>query len=420
MRIIGRLAILALALTACSDDDSSPPDAAPLDAAPPDAAPPDAAPTDAALPDAAPPDSSRVGLISVDEVSYFGLELEFGSGPLVQVHYTDAPRAVAPAFDDRQPDGTGCVAYQYQGMNGAVPDLPPLVDAGDVMIAGGLSPIDTCVFTDSRWGYGCIAESGSLDEGTAVGEGKGAATMEIGITTAFTPAEIRGMWVEIQGTDEPGNSGRFPVVDAFQNGPEVILVVYNNDVTYEEVPAGVSWRLLRGAGPTIENLQFLDDTTSVSVTKENGSEVEAFATAVTGAGDGFTMDTDTSAIFNDIPMTTGPLTLSCSGAGGNCGTAAFTVVRGQAADGEVNESELPVAPAAMEDGVFVDFSCVSTDPDITIPGEIMSLLSQAAPSRLQLTLSRNNSVTVTNADGANETRIMVGRGVIGTTDYVTP
>ena len=407
----GAFALLAGA-AACGDDESGTPDAGGSGV---DAGMTDAGMADAAMLDAADPSDLRSGTIAVTEVALTNPGVEF-KGAAVSINYTDITSVtVAPTYGQDTPAFGDCSVWVY---NVGTDSEPALVDEGAVTISGGITPIGTCVFSADANSYVCPFTNGTVPETASVtplnGQNAGTASILWPTADEFAGDEVAGMYIALDGFANPANNGTFPIV----NKPaDNTIVIANPLATAELVAAGstVTYTVLAGAGPTPANLEFLDDTSEISVQKADGAIVAQIDSSVTASAEGLTLDDVSAQPHAFSTDVTQDLTFSCGGAGGTCGPSPASSVHGFVLSGRTTDGDISdLSPVAMPDPVtqYAVFQCRGTPSaeSLTVPKEAMAAVLGTSPSRVEVRLLR---IT---ADVQPPTSVVVGHGLVGYTD----
>lgn len=146
------------------------------------------------------------------------------------------------------------------------------------------------------------------------------------------------------------------------------------------------------------------------------------ATAALTPGSAFTIDAPSRTLLSHFPITEEAVTLSCEGPGGSCGTAAATIVRITANDGD--PSGLPATTVPRPRRRAVEISCASLGKGtLTIPAGAMKLLAQAHAAsplrRIRTAFMRDGVSVLSNGAGRPPNRLIFvsGRASIGYTSF---
>lgn len=369
-----------------------------------------ATPAPDASPDASVPVTTATGTISVTEISVQG-HPELGAGGRVTIEF-EGVGAPAPLFDNRVPPGVGCAVWVYDLSSGPVP--PTLLDEGTVTISGTTAAIPPCTYY-AGIGYLCVAGAGVASGGDAIVDDAGGPNTAGLVDTSpsgytFSAADV-GRYISISGAG--ANNGEFPIVGV-DTGTNTVIYV-NPGATTAAFTGG--YTVVAGAGPVPTSPPFLADTDSVMVSLASGGEmdIEDFTVTV-GAGDAFTLDAASATNITGLDISgTVDETFACD----SCGSATISVL-------SVITTDAPIPPGAPDyyfpDPVdrFAVARCAAFGTSITVPAAALAAIGTADPTRIQTAYFRDNLALESNADMTNQTRIIVGHGIVGFTTIAPP
>jgi hypothetical protein len=174
------------------------------------------------------------------------------------------------------------------------------------------------------------------------------------------------------------------------------------------------------AGPEVIDAYspFRGDT-QVSVALEAGGDEDfaAFEVAIT-PGSALAPDRATAERITRIDPRAVELQLSCEGEGGDCGTAAVTIVRINTTDGDVQGLSPTALPRPLKRAVEIQCAVVDSGT-VRVPAQALEFLRAAHAAspitRIRTAFMRDGYAFAKNAaeKPANRTTIVVGHGVIG-------
>jgi hypothetical protein len=417
------LAIGVLGFAACGGDDASP-DAreSPADAGP------DGGGSDAMLPVGACGSAAACGSISVQEIEIAGVP-QLGQGPQVSITFNDDSYKGATIAG---PLIGGCSATEYSPTELAA---EPGLDEGTIQVthvpANDAEPMvfGPCNFVTGA-GYLCIkggspSATVAITVGNPIPEGTALVTPVTGGTVA---ANDVGAYMQTGGFANAGNNGAGPIVqfvpaNAFGPGsPPADSVVVAGIGEASEVAAAANYTVISGQGPIpgAEDPGFLgdDDGLTIALTKGGAMDFDDFtatfaAGADMGIGDDFTLNTASASAIANIPGDGSTFTISCSGAGGDCGIATGAILTISASDGslaDVSPFSLPPPTAKQTE---VTCTTLAANGDLTISPEISALLMANSPTRARTTYLRSNLIS----EAGGQINVIAGHGIAGFTNF---
>jgi hypothetical protein len=373
-------ALAVVLLGACKADDQPDaraisvfPDSPPLADAPP---PVDAPPV---VPDA-PPAPTFGATASIQEVVVLDTSgatvvpstTAPGSGGNITVSFTQNGLPNAAHLSSGTFPNT-CSATRYNGT--ATP--PPVINEGTVTftVNGSTTVIPTCAFTNGA--YRCIGAQGASGTAASVGGGVFTITDVAGAASTLSAADLGRYLVYADGSGKA-----FPIV-AF-NGPGVISVASGVAID-AAVPAFFT---LAGAGPVPTSPEFLADTDTVDIAFVPGasSHFAAFTSSGIAVGDAWSFDDASKAVLaTGLLAATADVQIGCDMAGGHCGTALGTVIAIDSTDTATTGAH--DFPAATTNSASIQCTQIG-DGKITIPLAQLSLLKDANPTRIRISVFR--------------------------------
>jgi hypothetical protein len=345
-------------------------------------------------------------------------EADWFSGASVSIGYTEFPPAILPDVDTFGGELTGCAATLYDLGGGETP--PAIEDEGAVTIggAGVASLMGPC--THLGGAYTCIAGTGAGATGDVVGFNAGAMLPTYTLSTHATGGDFTaghiGTFLSVSGAEDADNDGAFPVL-GFAAADTLLVGNTAPDLVNSSLD-GATYAVVTGAGPTPARVPFLTDGQMVEVSKTAGNEVEAIATREITVGLGYRPDDTTVTMMRTFPIDSAtPLAFTCTaGDGGNCGNAAGgTIISVTVTNADISAA----GPFDLPPGAnVVSVSCREFGNSASIPVEILDLIQtmSPAPTRARITVFRANFDLVTDADGTNQTGMVVGDGYTKFTD----
>lgn len=421
---------LAATVMACGDDGGTP-------GGTPDARAPDASMSGIDAGDGIDADTSpdatvaekRAGTILIAEVAVTNDGVD-QSGAEVSIEYVDPDAATVPAYPAGatepavKPAQGSCVVWVYDVA--ATEAEPTVLDEGEVTIGGSLSPIDSCALDGDA--YACNYAEGTVSEGSTVTANAAQGSANITWSSdEFVGLDIEGMFVRLAGFTTDGNNGTFPISE--KRGDDGIRIE-NPDAATEIVAAGSepTYTILAGAGPTGAEKPFLDDTSTVTVSKAAGAEVAAFTdTMVPAAGEGLALSAG-SPLLHEVPASAdSDLTFFClEGADDSCGHSpdgamVQLMLVGRTTDVDVSAAGPTGMPAATDQ--YAVFQCRSPfgDTEIILPQAALQTILDTDPTRIETKLLRVTYQTQDDPDNAGATTdILAGHGLVGYTDITPP
>jgi hypothetical protein len=308
-------------------------------------------------------------------------------------------------IDHRAPGlGNGCVGYLWKATDAA--SIAPGVDEGPVSITGTSAAVPPCTFIAGK-GYYCVGGGGSGNTTVITGGALPPGTALYNIVGAtFTMADV-GRYLEISGDPNPTNNGTFPIVsESMGTG----LVVGNPQAVLNVTPFAGTWATFAGVGPVPGGPNFVvsSDAVVVSLTSGGGMDFTSFMTTALHGVDAFT----SKSALDSLPTDGTAATLGCDVMAGTCGGTISTIAI-DTTDGPIPAGAPDyVMPAA---GIAVaQIRCADFSNTITVPADIMGLVQQAAPTRVQTIVGRS---TLFQSGALNNTNVLVGRTIAG---YTTP
>lgn len=352
-------------------------------------------------------------------------------GGVVSIEFSDLTQGGGEVVYGTAPIG-GCLVTKFDSTH--TPN--PILDAGTITVTGPdagatglLKPVGDCAFV-AGLGYSCSSDGDTTASVVAdeVGVG-GLVTYEF--TDQTLTANLVGSYLNINGFEASTglNSGAsaFPIVGQVGNQLTVVNPAgMGSDVT---VTDAIAYRVLNGAGPIPTaagaNADFLgDETTLVRIEKDADANWPEIAYEVFPRGEGFELDDD-SALPHAFP-TTGAVTFSCGGTGGDCGadaaptgTLRAIIVSGRTTDVDVTglpDYIMPPASAATE---YTAFQCAFFEDEVILPADAVAAIHSVDVTRLETRVLR---VAGTTLDGPTALdsglgKVLVGHGLVGHTTY---
>ena len=365
MRLVG-ISMLSLAFAAgvgCGDDDGG----GTADAAAQDDA--------AAGADAATAELHQSGDFLFLEATINGFP-QLGSGHVFQMRVQELADVVAPSYEEAPGSPLGCKAYEFT----APQATDPGIDFGTVQfsIPDGVE-YPACNFIPGL-GYGCVSAMGTGGDIGVVDAGEGVYSITDAAVT-FGADEV-GRQVLIQGADTPSNNGAFAIVAV--DGDNTIH--YRNPGGAVEDDTAATYIALVGLGPSeLEDPVADDDVLTVDVTAGGDGALESFSQEV-NVGDAFTLSDESVDAIGAIPLNGDEITIGCSGAGGDCNTAAATALNIETSDAD--HTGLPpfvfLPPATKQVRIF----CIALAGQVTVPAEAMAYLTDSGATKIRTTFAR--------------------------------
>lgn len=331
-----------------------------------------------------------------------------GDGSLITISFNDVAAAVPASYEQMPGTPFACKAFEYTAAQ-FVGNVG--VDEGTVQLTVPDGPeYPPCNYVDGR-GYLCIGAQGSAGV-IAVVNAEMALFSLTNDAVTFGADEI-GRFVEISGSDVMSNNGRFPIVNA--TGDHTI--VYRNPTpgAAAEDPTAAMYQTLAGAGPSGQDDPLADDDAAeAELTAGGGNDYDSFTSNIANIGDSFTLNTDSQALINDIPLDGSAFTVSCDGAGGTCNTATASVLNITTTDATLPVGLPPyVLPPPTTKAVVVQ--CIFLSSEATVPAEASAFLMDSGATRLRATYLRLSNVAVT--QGNSTATVAAGHGQTG---FTTP
>jgi hypothetical protein len=389
------IAILCL-LIGCGDDTmSASPDAA-IDAPHPDAAMPDAT-----APDAGPTFS---GLVLIADFKVQGHD-ELGHGGVIDIRFAQNGTGPVPQTHvDATQGGLGCTADLFAAADA---NQGPGLAEGRVQITGMSAAIPDCTFGSiANEGYRCVGQSGPSTIAIAPG---GGSTAQVTVNNATFSNADAGRYLDIRGdTTFTSNNGRFPIIQTIS----ATQVLIGHPAPQVNTFSG-NYMTVAGAGPVPNGPAFLEatDNVSVSLAVGGGNDFPPFTqTGMHGVAP-FHLTTVSAALMTAIPANGNAVTLECDINAGAC-DGTLTLVSIDTTDGAVGSLPPYVMPPAT--GHVARVNCAFIGRTADIPANIMQVVMQAAPTRIQTFFVRLNLAMTSDT---NQTTFVLGRGIAG---YTTP
>ena len=350
--------------------------------------------------------ATHAGLISIQDISIAGAP-QAGHGLTVQAFFT----AARPAdFEEQRRNVFGCkvMAYDVEREPGPVES-----DQGPLRIDGIQGGQISCVFAAGR-GYVCPTTSGSATVQVNTDAGASSYALE-GVT--LTAADV-GRYLQVAGASSAQNNGAFAILGVAAEGSVVVA----NPAAVAESFAG-TYTVVAGAGPTPRDLYSpfrADSQVRVALERGGGKDFDAFEVEIE-PGSALVPDRDTLERLRQIDPQAGELSLSCEGEGGDCGTAAVTIVRINTTDGDI--AGLPPSAMPRPRKRAVEIQCAEADTGtLHVPAAALAYLRDAhvaSPiTRIRTAFMRDGYAFASNGAGKpdNRTIIVAGHGVIGFTN----
>lgn len=348
--------------------------------------------------------ATHSGIVSIQDLLLQGVP-QAGHGLSVTLLFTETRKPLI--------DAAGCKAWLFD-----VDDkpAPPLTDQGVITIDGVDAGPYACSF-DHDLGYICPTSIGfGVVKVNVTSPGAPSYTID---GAAFSAADV-GRYLRVHGAMTAGNDGAFPIVAL--SSPDTVVVA--NAVAAAE-SFDSEYTVLAGSGPVPNNPTHpFGAGGDVTVAITPGGE-EAFDFPEVGPiapGGAFVLDSPSALAISAVPLDGSPFSLSCTGEGGDCGTAGATLLRITTTDGDTSG----ISPFAMPKPVnkHLEIQCASLEGagQSALPAEIMGLLAlvhAAAPvTRIRTTFMRDGIGIAINTppNAPNQVIVAVGHGVVGFTN----
>jgi hypothetical protein len=337
----------------------------------------------------APPPAPFTGTFSIleTEIILAGAPAPYGQGFEARIAFTDNAMVPPPLLEENA-GPLGCKVWEYTRAQAAHVDAG--LDEGAVFLsfAGGTTPAMAPLVPSCRHvagaGYLCqdqatFSSGGFIDAGGSLDT---AVLTDNDIT--YAAANSLGRWVRIEGADNPGNNGVFPIV-GLQGDHAIVL--HNPARVPEILPGSASHINLAGVGaiPGVGDPGFLADDVALTFNHAGvGPHIPSFIvqTAAPGhAGDDFSLDAPSRALITRIPRDGSELTFTCAN-GCAPDSADGSTVR-------IVTTDAPVAglsPVAMPPptGKRVEIRCSQLGTGtITVPAAYSAKLVTAGATRIE-------------------------------------
>jgi hypothetical protein len=396
---------------------------------------PDADPT---RPDVMPPTDPGIGgTIAVTDVSVTTPEAAAVGGirgGAISIAFSDLDTAGGEAIFGTTAIG-GCLITRYDPTHRPHPQL----DAGPITVSGDglLKTVGPCTLQAALGGYVCISANAADQTITALNlptppAPPGAFTYTL-TEQVLTGQSLAGSYLSVNGFPTPEyNSGAsaFPVV-GHTTGTNVLTVVNlageAADLTTETTEAATirilnGFQPVPGAGAAADFLG--DETGTVTISKAANAVWPAIDFTVYSRGEGFDLD-NASAQPHAFPTdAAAQMVFSCAGAGGDCGGEADATLEAMILSGRATRKSLAaLAPFQMptEDpatDTWLEWQCAYIlSQTATMPEAAVQAIQDFDPTRVEMRVLRVAGTIVNDEGGENETRILVGHGLVGHTTF---
>lgn len=347
----------------------------------------DAGDIDAAID--APPPAPFTGTFSILETELIlaNAPAPYGQGFEARIAFTDNALVPLPLMEENA-GPLGCKVWEYTPAQAAHVDAG--LDEGAVFLsfAGGTTPAAAPVVPSCRHvagaGYLCQDQATFSSGGFIAAGGSADTAVLTDNDITYAAANSLGRWVRIEGADNPGNNGLFPIV-GLQGDHAVVL--HNPARVAEILPGGASHINLAGVGaiPGVGDPGFLADDVALTFNHAGvGPHIPAFllqSAAPNHAGDDFTLDAPSRALITRIPRDGSEMTFTCAN---GCGpdSADGTIVRIVTTDGSIAGLSPVAMPPPTGKRVEIRCSALATGT-ITIPAAYSAKLATAGATRIE-------------------------------------
>jgi len=348
-------------------------------------------------------------------------------GGAISIVFSDLTENGGTTLFGTSPIG-GCLITEFDATHTPHPplDVGPITLTGD----GLLKTVGPCTLQGSS--YLCISDAGM--DGTVAAQGQGASGA---VTYTFTgetldSESLISSYLNVNGFDTAGyNSGllAFPVVGQGGPLPTNTLATFNPagaGSALEASAADIDYTIINGLQPIPGagdgRANFLgDETGEITITKAADADWPAIDFTTYTRGDGLDLD-DESAVPHAFPFATpAALTFSCAGTNGDCGGEGTATLEAMIISGRATKKTPPATPFQMPTEVpgtdnWLEWQCAFLLSDTaTMPVEAVQTIVDFDPTRVEMRVLRVAG-TIINDGGLNETRILIGHGLVGHTD----
>ncbi len=354
--------------------------------------------------DAGTPGQRRFGNLLYFETRYLEAPEEGDGAFIIIGPFQIKDEQIDPVYEEAEGSPFACKVYEKT----AAEYKDPGVDIGrlDFSINGG-PVIPPCAQVDGEWA--CVGVAGTGGDIAVVDAGTGIMSLNNpGVT--FTAAEV-GRVVKIAGAGQAPNNGTFPIVAV----PDEHTIQFHNPRTtaVAESATPATWRTEFGEGPArqvdpVSN----DQNLTVSLAAGGEGNFDDFSKTLE-FGDAFTLDSESQAVIQNIPMDGSEFTVGCDGDGGDCADADATALTLETTDAPLD----PDFPTAFPDPVekHIQIFCLLLIGRVTVPAEASQYLVDSGATRVRAIFGR--ALSEQEIQKYAEITVVAGHAVMGFTDW---
>lgn len=329
---------------------------------------------------------------------------ELGEGALLETTFQVKADVVPPSYEESPGSPFACKVYEF------TPETyePDGVNEGTLQFSATGGPeYPPCNYVPGQ-GYRCVGVMGTGGDIQVLDPKNGIFTLTNAAVT-FGADEV-GRFLVVQGASVPTNNGQFPIVMAM--GDNTIAFRNPQPGAAEELGTSANYLTLAGFGPAGSPQGLPDDSTvTFALTAGGDGDLEDFTQTV-DVGDSFTLDTASQALISDLPVDGSEFVIGCDGEGGECGTAAASLINIFASDGDT--SQLPPFVLPPPQTKAVQIFCVFLAGRATVPPEASAYLQSSGATRMRAVFVRANNMLFTQAKA--DMQVAAGHAVAGFTD----